>query len=156
MRVLPSQSSGFLTVSISGIFPISGRLISRFSWHRVLRIRHQDIFYVPISSVSRYRDIKTRHRLSNTRYRDQYRDQYRVSRYRHVQNTDINVFFIPPRPFNDAAGRRRHRDFDLSLDNVWYGRVVLMFKMTVRTDSGELKDVECAMINAYYDYAEDR
>ena len=67
-----------------------------------------------------------------------------------------NVFFIPPRPFNDATGRRRHRDFDLSLDNVWYGSVLLMFKMTVQTDSHELKDVECAMIDVYYDYAEDR
>ncbi len=44
----------------------------------------------------------------------------------------------------------------MSLDNVWYGRVVLMFKTTVLTDSAELKDVECAMIDVYYDYAEDR
>ena len=56
------------------------------------------------------------------------------------------------------GGRRRHRDFDLALDNVWYGRLALLFKMTVRTDSNELPDVEpeCAMIDVFYDYAEGR
>ena len=66
------------------------------------------------------------------------------------------VFFIPPRPFFDVGGRRRHRDFDLALDNVWYGRLALLFKMTVRTDSNELRDVECAMVDVLFDYAEGR
>ncbi len=66
------------------------------------------------------------------------------------------VFFIPPRPFFDVGGRRRHRDFDLSLDNVWYDRVALLFKMTVRTDSNELLDVECAMIDVFFDNTEGR
>jgi hypothetical protein len=66
------------------------------------------------------------------------------------------VFFIPPKPFYNTSGRRRFRDFDLSLDNVWYGRVVLLFKMTVRTDTNELQDVECAMIDVLFDYAEGR
>ncbi len=59
------------------------------------------------------------------------------------------VFFIPPRPFYDVGWGRR-RDFDLSLDNVWYGRVALLFKMTVQTDSNELLDVECAMIDVFF------
>jgi hypothetical protein len=52
------------------------------------------------------------------------------------------VFFIPPRPLYDVGGRRRHSDFDLSLENVWYDRVALLFKMAVRIDSNELRDVE--------------
>ena len=66
------------------------------------------------------------------------------------------VFFIPPKPFYNTSGRRCFRDFDLSLDNVWYGHVVLLFKMTVRTDTNELLDVECAMIDVLFDYAEGR
>ncbi len=66
------------------------------------------------------------------------------------------VFFILPRPFFDVGGRRRQCDFDLSLDSVWYGRVALLFKMTMRTDSNELLDVECAMINVFFNYAEGR
>ncbi len=60
------------------------------------------------------------------------------------------------RPFFDVGWRRSHRDFDLSLDNVWYGSVALLFKMTVLTDSNELQDVECAMIDVFFDYAEGR
>ncbi len=65
-----------------------------------------------------------------------------------------HVFFIPPRPFFDVGGRRRHREFDLALDIVWCGWVTLLFKMTVRTDSNQLQDVECAMIDVFFDYAE--
>jgi hypothetical protein len=55
------------------------------------------------------------------------------------------VFFIPPKPFHSAGGRRHHLDSDLYLDNVWYGSVALLFKLTVRIDINELRDVECAM-----------
>jgi hypothetical protein len=75
---------------------------------------------------------------------------------RHKETRMDCVFFIPPRPFFDVGGRRRHRDFDLALDNVWYGRLALLFKMTVRTDSNELRDVECAMVDVLFDYAEGR
>jgi hypothetical protein len=34
--------------------------------------------------------------------------------------------------------------------------VALLFKMTMRTDSNELRDVECAMINVFFDYTERR
>ena len=40
--------------------------------------------------------------------------------------------------------------------HVWYGRLALLFKMTVRTDSNELPDVECAMVDVFFDYAEGR
>ena len=62
------------------------------------------------------------------------------------------VFFIPPRPF--YTGRRR--DFELSLDDAWYGRVSLLFKMHFRTDRGEIREVECAMIDVFFNYADGR
>jgi hypothetical protein len=52
------------------------------------------------------------------------------------------VFFIPPPPY--YTGRRR--DFDLSLENAWYGRVSLLCNMKYRTDSGEVRDVDCTMM----------
>ncbi len=72
----------------------------------------------------------------------------------HKETRMDHVFFIPPRPFYYVGGRRRHSEFDLALDNVWYGRVALPFKimMTVRTDSNQLRDVECAMIDVFFDY----
>ncbi len=66
------------------------------------------------------------------------------------------VFFILTRPFYDAVGRRRHRDFDLSLDNVWYGSVTLIFKISVWTDSNELQNYEYAIIEVFFNYAQGR
>ena len=74
----------------------------------------------------------------------------------HKKSRMDHVFFIPPWPFYDVGGRRRCREFDLALDSVWYGRVALLFKMTVQTDSNHLPDVECAMIDVFFDYAEGR
>jgi hypothetical protein len=66
------------------------------------------------------------------------------------------VFFIPPPPF--FTGRRA--DFHLSLDDAWYGRVTLLFRMKFRHDSlsGEIREVECAsaMIDVLYNYADGR
>jgi hypothetical protein len=62
------------------------------------------------------------------------------------------VFLIPPPPFYDG----RRRDFDLSLENAWYERVSLLFSMKFRTDSGEVRDVDCAMIDVFFNYAEGR
>ena len=62
------------------------------------------------------------------------------------------VFFIPPRPF--YTGRRR--DFDLSLDDAWYGRVSLLFKAQFRTDIGDIRELECGMIDVLFNYAEGR
>jgi hypothetical protein len=62
------------------------------------------------------------------------------------------VFFILPQPFHTG----RSRDFDLSLENAWYGRMSLLFSMKFRTDSGEVRDVDCAMIDVFFNYAEGR
>ena len=62
------------------------------------------------------------------------------------------VFFIPPRPFYTG----RCRDFDLSLDNAWYGRVSLLFKAQFRTDRRDIREVKCAMIDVLFNYAEGR
>ena len=40
------------------------------------------------------------------------------------------VFFIPPPPFYDGTCAQ----FDSSLDTCWYGRVVLLFSILVKTD----------------------
>ena len=57
------------------------------------------------------------------------------------------VFFIPPPPF--YTGRRR--DFEADLHSCWYSTVVLLFRMTVKSDSGELWECDCAMIDVLYD-----
>jgi hypothetical protein len=62
------------------------------------------------------------------------------------------VFFIPPPPYYTGS----RRDFDLSLENAWYGRVSLLCSMKFRTDSGEVRDVDCAMMDVFFDYAEGR
>ena len=46
-----------------------------------------------------------------------------------VTGSDDNfVFFIPQPAFHDIPAPRR-RDFDASLDNCWYGHVLLLFKV---------------------------
>ena len=53
-------------------------------------------------------------------------------------------------------------EFDVTLDDCWYGRVVLLFRIRVRTDMKDangrsvLKDCDCAMIDCLYDYAPGR
>ena len=56
----------------------------------------------------------------------------------------------------------QHLEFDVTLEVCWYGRVVLLFSIRVRTDMKDangrsvLKDCDsdCAMINCLYDYAQ--
>jgi hypothetical protein len=68
------------------------------------------------------------------------------------------VFFIPPPPFFEGT----RAEFDVTLDNCWYGRVVLLFRIRVKTDEKDakgrsvLKDCDCAMIDCLYDYAAGR
>ena len=57
------------------------------------------------------------------------------------------VLFIPPPPF--YTGRRR--DFEADLHSCWYGTVVLLFRMTVKSDSCELWECDCAMIDVLFD-----
>jgi len=68
------------------------------------------------------------------------------------------VFFMPPPPFCDKP----RAEFDVTLEDCWYGRVVLLFRIRVRTDMKDadgrsvLKDCDCAMIDCLYDYAPGR
>jgi hypothetical protein len=68
------------------------------------------------------------------------------------------VFFIPPPPFYEGT----RAEFDVTLDNCWYGRVVLLFRILVWTDQkvgngrSVLKECDCAMIDCLYDYAKGR
>jgi hypothetical protein len=68
------------------------------------------------------------------------------------------VFFIPPRPFYEGT----RAEFDVTLKSCWYGRVVLLFSILVKTDQKDsngrsvLKKCDCAMIDCLYDYAKGR
>ena len=42
--------------------------------------------------------------------------------------------------------------FSPSIDECWYGRVNLIFKMRVRTDAGSVMECQCALIEILYDY----
>ena len=64
------------------------------------------------------------------------------------------VFFIPPPPFYEGA----RAEFEASVDSCWYGRVVLLFRILVKTDQKDrdgrsvLKECDCAMMECLYDY----
>ena len=68
------------------------------------------------------------------------------------------VFFIPPPPFFEGS----RAEFDTTLENCWYGRVVLLFRLRVKTDEKDrdgrsvLMDCDCAMIDCLDDYAPGR
>jgi hypothetical protein len=57
------------------------------------------------------------------------------------------VFFVPSEPF--YAGRKR--DFEIDLDTCWYGRVVLLFRIKVKSDSGQIWECDCAIIDVLFD-----
>ena len=62
------------------------------------------------------------------------------------------VFFIPPPSFYEGT----RTEFEESLDSCWYGRVVLLFSILVKTDQkdrhgrSELKECYCAMNDSDY------
>ena len=58
------------------------------------------------------------------------------------------VCTVPPRPF--LQGPRK--TFDFNLDSAWYGRVELLFKVHVRTDSGDVMECKCAALSTLYDF----
>ena len=70
------------------------------------------------------------------------------------------VFFIQPPPFYEGTSA----EFDVTLESCWYGRVVLLFRILVKTDQKDrngrsasvLKECYCAMIDCLYDYAKGR
>jgi hypothetical protein len=45
------------------------------------------------------------------------------------------VFFIPPPPFFEGT----RADFDVTLDSCWYGRVLLLFRIRVKTEEKDRK-----------------
>ena len=58
------------------------------------------------------------------------------------------VFFIPPPPHY----RGSLAAFSPAINECWYGRVNLIFKMRIRTDDGRTKECQCALIETLYDY----
>ena len=82
----------------------------------------------------------------------------RPFRSHHDQVRMDYVFFVPPPPFFEGT----RAEFDATLDSCWYGRVMLLFRIRVKTDQkdGEgrsiLMDCDCAMIDCLYDYAPGR
>ena len=63
------------------------------------------------------------------------------------------LFFIPPPPFFEGG----RPEFDATLENCWHGRVVLLFRILVKTDEKDrngrsvLMDCGCAMIDCLHD-----
>ena len=67
-------------------------------------------------------------------------------KFRSDQRMDY-VFFVPPEPF--YTGKKR--DFEIDLDTCWYGRVMLLFRIKVKSDSGQIWECDCAMIDVLFD-----
>jgi hypothetical protein len=69
------------------------------------------------------------------------------------------VFFIPPAPFFEGP---RVEFADPAIEDCWYGRVVLLFRIRVRLDKKDgngrsvQMDCDCAMIECLYDFAPGR
>ena len=68
------------------------------------------------------------------------------------------VLFIPPPPFFEGT----LAEFDTTLGDCWYGRVVLLFRVQVKLDKKNCDgrsarmDCDCAMIECLYDFAPGR
>ena len=64
------------------------------------------------------------------------------------------VLCIPPRPCFEGT----RAEFDATLDSCWYGRVLLLFRILVKTDEKNrngrsvLMDCDCALIDSLFDY----
>ena len=58
--------------------------------------------------------------------------------------------------------RKKRAEYEPTLENCWYGRVVLLCRILVKTDMKNnkgrsvLKDCDCALIDCLYDYAPGR
>ena len=71
------------------------------------------------------------------------------------------VLFIPPPPFRGPFFEGTSADFDTTLEDCWYGRMVLLFRCRVKLDKkdGDGRSVrmdcnrDCAMIKCLYDFA---
>ena len=58
------------------------------------------------------------------------------------------VMFIPTPPHY----RGKPSDFSPAINECWYGRVTLIFKMRVCTDAGRLMECQCALIETMYNF----
>jgi len=69
------------------------------------------------------------------------------------------VFFIPPPPFFEGT---RVEFADPTIEDCWYGRVVLLCRIRVKLDKKDgdgrsvRMDCDCAMIECLYDFAPGR
>ena len=74
------------------------------------------------------------------------------------RNKDGLCLLHPPPPFYEGT----LADFEPTLDNCWFGRVVLLCRFRVKTDMKDgrgrsvLMDCDCALIDCLYDYAPGR
>ncbi len=68
------------------------------------------------------------------------------------------VLFIPPPLFFEGI----RAEFDTTLEDCWYGRVVFLFRIRVKLDKKDCNgrsvwmDCDCAMIECLYDFAPGR
>jgi hypothetical protein len=88
-------------------------------------------------------------------------EQFVNCRWSKSHHTDVRmdfVFLIPPPPFYEGS----LPDFEPTLNNCWFGRVVLLCRFRVKTDMKDdkgrsvLMDCDCALIDCLYDYAPGR
>ena len=76
----------------------------------------------------------------------------------HEQVRMDNVLFIPPPPFFEGT----RAEFDTTLEDCWYGRVVLLSRVRVKLDKKDRDgrsvrmDIDTAMIECLYDFAPGR
>ncbi len=59
----------------------------------------------------------------------------------------LRLFIPPPQHYGGTPSA-----FSPSINECWYGRVNLIFKMLVLTDGGRIKECMCALIETLYDY----
>ena len=68
------------------------------------------------------------------------------------------VLFIPPPPFFEGT----RAEFDTTLEDCWYARMVLLFRIRVKSDKKDgdgrsvRLDCNCAMIECLYNFAPGR
>ena len=68
------------------------------------------------------------------------------------------VHFIPPPPFLEGTSA----EIDTTLEDCWFGRLVLLFRVQVKLDKEDgdgrsvQMDCNCAMIKCLYDFAQGR
>ena len=57
------------------------------------------------------------------------------------------VFFVPP----PSLYTGRKRDFEVDLHTCWYGHVVVLIRIKVKSDSSQIWECDCDMIDVLID-----